>query len=80
MARLTMLSSLPTTTLWAFLRNLSAEPEPEDDADGKPYALRQRKNISYAIPAPLEELARRIDKGEKAAVATALEETGPKRD
>lgn len=34
------------------------EPEPEDEGDGKPYALRQRKEINYAIPPPLEELAK----------------------
>lgn len=47
------------------------EPEPEDDladndngdgvemveSDGKPYALRQRAKINYAIPPPLEETA-----------------------
>lgn len=32
------------------------EPEPEVDNDGKPYALRQRKDINYAIPPPLEEM------------------------
>ena len=41
------------------------EPEPEDDADGKPYSLRQRKNISYAIPAPLEELVKANRQGGK---------------
>lgn len=36
------------------------EPEPEldEDNDGKPYSLRQRQKINYAIPPPLEELAR----------------------
>ncbi|KAF9477179.1 AAA-domain-containing protein [Pholiota conissans] len=34
------------------------EPEPEDENDGKPYALRQRKEINYAIPPPIEEMAR----------------------
>jgi len=34
------------------------EPEPEDETDGKPYALRQRKEINYAIPPPLEEMPR----------------------
>lgn len=34
------------------------EPEPEDDNDGKPYALRQRQKINYAIPPPIEEMAR----------------------
>ncbi|KAH0586853.1 hypothetical protein H2248_005697 [Termitomyces sp. 'cryptogamus'] len=32
------------------------EPEPEEEADGRPYALRQRQRINYAIPPPLEEL------------------------
>ncbi|KAF8632421.1 hypothetical protein AX17_004862 [Amanita inopinata Kibby_2008] len=34
------------------------EPEPEDEGDGKPYSLRQRQPINYAIPPPLEELAK----------------------
>ncbi|KAF5336968.1 hypothetical protein D9611_002981 [Ephemerocybe angulata] len=34
------------------------EPEPEDDNDGKPYALRQRQRINYAIPPPIEEMRR----------------------
>ncbi|KAH7875834.1 uncharacterized protein C8R40DRAFT_1017998, partial [Lentinula edodes] len=41
------------------------EPEPEDDVsgpdgtgNGKPYALRQRQRINYAIPPPLEDLSR----------------------
>lgn len=34
------------------------EPEPEDDNDGKPYALRQRQKINYAIPPPIEEMTR----------------------
>ncbi|GLB33226.1 putative AAA domain (Cdc48 subfamily) containing protein [Lyophyllum shimeji] len=34
------------------------EPEPEEDgeADGRPYALRQRQRINYAIPPPLEDM------------------------
>ncbi|KIM42662.1 hypothetical protein M413DRAFT_70190 [Hebeloma cylindrosporum] len=32
------------------------EPEPEDEGDGKPYSLRQRKEVNYAIPPPLEDL------------------------
>ncbi|KAG5642143.1 hypothetical protein DXG03_003573 [Asterophora parasitica] len=32
------------------------EPEQEDEGDGKPYALRQRQRINYAIPPPLEDL------------------------
>ncbi|KAJ3509073.1 hypothetical protein NLJ89_g5414 [Agrocybe chaxingu] len=35
------------------------EPEPEeadDQDDGRPYALRQRQKVNYAIPPPLEEL------------------------
>ncbi|KAF5392492.1 hypothetical protein D9757_002326 [Collybiopsis confluens] len=35
------------------------EPEPDDDVsgtDGKPYSLRQRQKINYAIPPPLEDL------------------------
>jgi hypothetical protein len=34
------------------------EPEPEDEGDGKPYSLRQRKEVNYAIPPPLEDLAK----------------------
>ncbi|KIK70579.1 hypothetical protein GYMLUDRAFT_148547 [Collybiopsis luxurians FD-317 M1] len=37
------------------------EPDPEDEAsgtDGKPYSLRQRQRINYAIPPPLEDLPR----------------------
>ncbi|KAF8992931.1 hypothetical protein BDQ17DRAFT_1253402 [Cyathus striatus] len=36
------------------------EPEPEEDEeeDGKPYSLRQRQKINYAIPPPLEEMPR----------------------
>ncbi|KAJ3549156.1 hypothetical protein NMY22_g990 [Coprinellus aureogranulatus] len=34
------------------------EREPEDDNDGKPYALRQRAKINYAIPPPVEEMTR----------------------
>jgi hypothetical protein len=34
------------------------EPEPEDEGDGKPYSLRQRKDVNYAIPPPLEDLAK----------------------
>ncbi|KDR71037.1 hypothetical protein GALMADRAFT_75355 [Galerina marginata CBS 339.88] len=37
------------------------EPEPEMEEevdDGKPYALRQRKEINYAIPPPLEEMGK----------------------
>ena len=34
-----------------------AEGEPEEqESDGKPYALRQRTKINYAIPPPLEEM------------------------
>ncbi|KAF5371995.1 hypothetical protein D9615_008134 [Tricholomella constricta] len=32
------------------------EPEPEEEGDGKPYALRQRQRINYAIPPALEEM------------------------
>lgn len=32
------------------------EPEPEEEGDGRPYALRQRQRINYAIPPPLEEM------------------------
>ncbi|KAF8075816.1 AAA-domain-containing protein [Lyophyllum atratum] len=32
------------------------ELEAEDEGDGKPYALRQRQRINYAIPPPLEEM------------------------
>lgn len=42
-----------------------AEPEPEPEPeieeegqDGRPYALRQRQRINYAIPPPLEEMSR----------------------
>jgi hypothetical protein len=34
------------------------EPEPDVDNDGKPYSLRQRQKINYAIPPPLEEMPR----------------------
>lgn len=34
------------------------EPEQEVDNDGKPYSLRQRQKINYAIPPPLEEMPR----------------------
>ncbi|TFK28597.1 AAA-domain-containing protein [Coprinopsis marcescibilis] len=34
------------------------EPEEEDDNDGKPYALRQRAKVNYAIPPPIEEMKR----------------------
>jgi len=34
------------------------EPKPEDEGDGKPYSLRQRKEVNYAIPPPLEDLAK----------------------
>ncbi|CCM04953.1 uncharacterized protein FIBRA_07150 [Fibroporia radiculosa] len=33
------------------------EVEPEPEQDGRPYALRQRTKINYAIPPPLEEMA-----------------------
>ncbi|RPD55097.1 AAA-domain-containing protein [Lentinus tigrinus ALCF2SS1-7] len=32
------------------------EADPEPDNDGKPYALRQRAKINYAIPPPIEEM------------------------
>ena len=34
------------------------EPEPEEDEadDGKPYSLRQRQPVNYAIPPPLEDM------------------------
>lgn len=32
------------------------DADPEPDNDGKPYALRQRAKINYAIPPPLEEM------------------------
>jgi ATPase family AAA domain-containing protein 2 len=31
-------------------------PEPEDDNDGKPYGLRVRAKINYAIPPPIEDM------------------------
>jgi len=35
------------------------EPEPEEEPDdGRPYALRQRQKVNYAIPPPLEDLPR----------------------
>ncbi|KAJ8522586.1 hypothetical protein ONZ45_g853 [Pleurotus djamor] len=52
------------------------EPEPEDvhdndldngdavevvESDGKPYALRQRAKVNYAIPPPLEEMVRKAE-------------------
>ncbi|KAF9449012.1 AAA-domain-containing protein [Macrolepiota fuliginosa MF-IS2] len=38
------------------------EPEPDEDNDGKPYSLRQRQKINYAIPPPLEEMPRPVPK------------------
>ena len=35
---------------------LEHEPEPEEEVDGRPYALRQRQKINYAIPPPLEDM------------------------
>ena len=35
---------------------LEREPEPEEEVDGRPYALRQRQKINYAIPPPLEDM------------------------
>ena len=32
------------------------EHEPEQEEDGRPYALRQRQKINYAIPPPLEDI------------------------
>ena len=32
------------------------DPEPEEEVDGRPYALRQRQKINYAIPPPLEDM------------------------
>ena len=37
---------------------LEREPEPEEEVDGRPYALRQRQKINYAIPPPLEDMAK----------------------
>ncbi|KAJ7621654.1 AAA-domain-containing protein [Mycena polygramma] len=34
------------------------EEEEEEEEDGRPYALRQRQKINYAIPPPLEEMSR----------------------
>ena len=34
------------------------EPGPEEEGDGKPYALRARQRINYAIPPPIEEMRR----------------------
>ena len=35
---------------------LEHDPEPEEEVDGRPYALRQRQKINYAIPPPLEDM------------------------
>ena len=35
---------------------LEHEPEPEEEVDGRPYSLRQRQKINYAIPPPLEDM------------------------
>ena len=35
---------------------LEHEPEPEEEVDGRPYTLRQRQKINYAIPPPLEDM------------------------
>jgi ATPase family AAA domain-containing protein 2 len=32
------------------------DPEPEEEVDGRPYSLRQRQKINYAIPPPLEDM------------------------
>ena len=32
------------------------EPEQEEEVDGRPYSLRQRQKINYAIPPPLEDM------------------------
>lgn len=34
------------------------EPDPEDEGDGKPYALRQRARLNYAIPPAIEEMVK----------------------
>jgi hypothetical protein len=35
---------------------LEHEPEPEEEVDGRPYALRLRQKINYAIPPRLEDM------------------------
>ncbi|KAF7354684.1 AAA-domain-containing protein [Mycena sanguinolenta] len=39
-------------------REREREMEEEEEEDGRPYALRQRQKINYAIPPPLEEMTR----------------------
>ena len=41
---------------------LEHEPEPEEEVDGRPYALRQRQKINYAIPPPLEDMPKPTSK------------------
>lgn len=36
--------------------DIEGDLEPEPEQDGRPYALRQRAKINYAIPPPLEEM------------------------
>lgn len=51
--------------------DLEPEPEPEpehgleqeEELDGRPYALRQRQKINYAIPPPLEDMPKPAPKG-----------------
>ncbi|ESK87512.1 aaa family atpase [Moniliophthora roreri MCA 2997] len=43
------------------------EEEEEPETDGKPYALRQRQKVNYAIPPPLEEMVRPPPKPTKSA-------------
>lgn len=38
------------------------EPEQEEEVDGRPYALRQRQKINYAIPPPLEDMPKPVQK------------------
>ncbi|KAF9257713.1 AAA-domain-containing protein [Marasmius fiardii PR-910] len=42
------------------------EEEPEPETDGKPYSLRQRQKVNYAIPPPLEELSAPLAKSKPA--------------
>ncbi|KAK7053794.1 AAA-domain-containing protein [Favolaschia claudopus] len=39
-------------------REREREEDEEEDGDGRPYSLRQRQKINYAIPPPLEEMVR----------------------
>ena len=52
--------------------DIQPDPEPEEEADGRPFALRQRQKINYAIPPPLED----VPKPSKKATGRNGERTG----